>query len=64
MPHYNAFSMVKIYYIKILHYSYCSYYGVKADEKWMNRDWFYATAYGSFSDGGKATERSPPDDLT
>ena len=26
--------------------------------------WFYPTKYGVFGDGGKVTERSPPDNLT
>ena len=33
-------------------------------EIWMLGDWFYATKYGIFGDGGKTTKRSPPDDLT
>ena len=30
----------------------------------MNGDWFYLTKYKVFSDGGKATKRSPSDNLT
>ena len=34
------------------------------DETWMNGNWFYTTNCGIFGNGGKATERSPPDNLT
>ena len=30
----------------------------------MYRDWFYTTKYGIFGEGGKATKRSPADNLT
>ena len=30
----------------------------------MNGDWFYTAEYGNFVDGGKATQRSQPDNLT
>ena len=45
-------------------YSICDDYDVNADETWINGDWFYTTKYGVFVDEGKATERSPLDNLT
>ena len=39
-------------------------YGVNADETWMNRNWFYMTKYDTFGNGGKATKRSLPNNLT
>ena len=30
----------------------------------MNRNWFYIRKYDIFSNGGKATKRSPPNNLT
>ena len=39
-------------------------YGVNPDETWMHGDWFYTTNYGIFGHEVKATERSPPDNLT
>ena len=30
----------------------------------MHGDWFYTEKYGISGDGGKATKRSPPDNLT
>ena len=42
----------------------CGYYGVNADETWMHGDWSYTTDYGIYGHEIKATERSPPDNLT
>ena len=42
----------------------CNDYGVNPDETWMHGDWFYLTDYGIFDHEVKATERSPPDNLT
>ena len=30
----------------------------------MNGNWFYTKAYAVYGNGGKATQRSPPDNLT
>ena len=38
--------------------------GVDANEIWMYGDWFYTTDYAIFGNEVKATERSPPDNLT
>ena len=37
---------------------------LNADEIWMNGNWFYTTEFRVFGDGGRATERSPTDNLT
>ena len=34
------------------------------NETWMYGDWFYTIDYAIFGHEGKATERSPPDNLT
>ena len=39
-------------------------YGVDPSEMWMYGDWFYTTDYAVFGHNIKATERSPPDNLT
>ena len=62
-PHVEGLSKVKNSYIKNAYYNICDDYGVNAEEMWMNEDWFYMTAYANFDDGGKATQRSPPDNL-
>ena len=64
LPHEDGFSKVKNAYIKSDYYSVCDDYGVNADETWMHGDWFYTTDYGIFGHEVKATERSPPDNLT
>ena len=64
LPHEDGFSKVKNAYIKSDYYSVCDDYGVTADETWMHGDWFYTTDYGIFGHEVKATERSPPDNLT
>ena len=38
--------------------------GVNPDETWMYGDWFNTTDYAIFDHEVKATERSPPDNLT
>ena len=45
-------------------YSICDDYGVDANETWMHGDWFYTTDYAIFGHEVKATERSPPENLT
>ena len=45
LPHDNGFIIVKNSYIKSTYYSICDDYGVKADEIWMARDWFYVAVY-------------------
>ena len=64
LPHEDGFSKFKNCYIKSVYCSVCDEYGINADETWMHRDWFYTTDYGIFSHEVKATERSPPDNLT
>ena len=64
LPHEDSFSKVKNAYIKSVYYSICDDYGINPDETWMYEDWFYTTDYGIFSHEVKATERSPPDNLT
>ena len=64
LPHEDGFSKVKNAYIESAYYSVCDDYGVDADETWMHGDWFYTTDYGIFGHEVKATERSPPDNLT
>ena len=56
--------MVKNYYERSPYYSVCDQYGVKPHETWMYGEWFYTTDYGIFGHEVKATERSPPDNLT
>ena len=64
LPHEDGFSKVKDAYVRSAYYSICDDYGVDADETWMYGDWFYATDYAIFGHEVKATERSPPDNLT
>ena len=64
LPHEDGFSKVKNFYIKSAYYSICHDYGVDANETWMYGDWFYTTDYAIFGHEVKATERSPPDNLT
>ena len=64
LPHELGFSKVKNSYIKRAYYSICNDYGVNADETWMYGDWFCTANYDVFGNGGKTTERSPPDNLT
>ena len=64
LPYEDGFSKVKNVYIKSTYYSICDGYGVDADEPWMHGDCFYKTDYGIFRHEVKATERSPPDNLT
>ena len=58
------FSKVKNDYERSAFYSVCDQYGVNPDETWMYGEWFYTTDYGIFGHEVKATERSPPDNLT
>ena len=64
LPHKNGFSKVKNAYIKSTYYSICDDYDVDANETWMHGDWFYTTDYAIFGHEVKATERSPPENLT
>ena len=64
LPHEDGFSKVKNDYERSAYYSVCDQYGVNPDETWMYGDWFYTTDYGIFGHEVKATERSPPDNLT
>ena len=64
LPHEDGFSKVKNSNIKSAYYSICDDYNVNEAETWMYGDWFYSTVYGIFGHEVKATERSPPDNLT
>ena len=62
-PYADGFSKVKNAYIKSA-YIVCDDYGVNPDETWMHGDWLYLMDYGIFGHEVKATEMSPPDNLT
>ena len=64
LPYEDGLSKVRNAYIEGAYFSACDDYGVDADETWMHGDWFYTTDYGIFGHEVKATERSPPDNLT
>ena len=64
LPREDGFSKVKNTYIKTAYYSICDDHGVDANERWMHGNWFYRTDYATFGHEVKATERSPPDNLT
>ena len=64
LPHEDDFSKIKNDYERSAYYSVCDQYGVNPDETWMYGEWFYTTDYGIFGHEVKATERSPPDNLT
>ena len=64
LPHEHGFSKVKNAYIEGAYYIICYNYGVDANETWMHDNWFYTTDYAIFGREVKATERSPPDNLT
>ena len=64
LPHKNGISKVKDAYIKSTYYSICDDYDVDSNKTWMHGDWFYTTDYAIFGHEVKATERSPPDNLT
>ena len=64
LPHEDGFSKVKNSYIQSTYYSLCDDYGVDPTETWMYGDWFYTTDYAIFGHEVKATERSPPENLT
>ena len=64
LPHEDGFSKVKNSYIQSAYYSLCDDYGIDPSETWMHGDWFYTTDYAIFGHEVKATERSPPDNLT
>ena len=64
LPHEDGFRKVKNAYIKSVYYSICDDCGVDPSETWMYGAWFYTTDYAIFGHEVKATERSPPDNLT
>ena len=64
LPREDGFSKVKNAYIESAYYSLCDYYFVDPIKTWMYGDWFYTTDYAIFGHEVKATERSPPDNLT
>ena len=64
LPHEDGFSKVKNSSITSDGYNICDDYGVNADETWMHGDLFYTMDYGIFGHEVKATECSPPDNLT
>ena len=64
LPHEDGFSNVKNDYESSAYYSVCNEYGVDLTETWMYGDWFCTTDYAIFGHNVKATERSPPDNVT
>ena len=64
LSHEDGFSKVENAYERSAYYSVCDQCGVNSDKTWMYGDWFYTTDYGIFGHEVKATERSPPDNLT
>ena len=64
MPNEDGFRKVKNDYIKSNYYSICDGYGVDANETWMYGNWFYTTGDAVSGHEVKATETSPPDNLT
>ena len=64
LPHEDDFSKVKNGYEGNAYYSICNQYGLNPEETWMYGNWSYTTDYGIFGHEVKATERSPPDNLT
>ena len=64
LPHEDGLNKVKNAYIKTAYYSICDDHGADANERWMHGNWFYTTDYATFDHEVKATERSPPDNLT
>ena len=64
LPLENGFSKIKNSYIKSAYYSIFDDYGVNLDEAWMYGDWLYTTDYSLLGHEGKATGKSPPDNLT
>ena len=64
LSHKDGLSRLKNSYVTSAYYSICDNYGVNADETWMHGDWFYTTDYGIFGHEVKATERSPPVNVT
>ena len=64
LPHEYGFSKGKNAYERSAYYSVCNQYGVNPDETRMYGDWFCMTDYVIFGHEVKATEKSPPDNLT
>ena len=64
LPHEDGFSKLKNGSIQSAYYSLCNDYGLDVNETWMHGDWFYTTDYAIFGHEIKATERSPPENLT
>ena len=64
LPHEDGFSRVKNSCIQSAYYSLCDDYEVDPAETWMNGDWFHTADEAIFGHEVKATERSPPDNLT
>ena len=64
LTHQDGFNKVKNAYNESVYCSICDDYGVDPNETWMHGDWFYTTDYVVFCHNVKATERSPPDNLT
>ena len=64
LPHEDGFSRVKNSCIQSAYYSLCDDCEVEPAETWMNGDWFHTADEAIFGHEVKATERSPPDNLT
>ena len=64
LPHEYGFSQVKNSYIQSGYYILCDDCGIDPTVTRMYGVWFYTTDYAIFGHEVKATERSPPDNLT
>ena len=62
--HEDGFSKFKNDYQDSAYYSLFDAYDVDPTEIWMYGDWCYTTDYAVFGHEVKASERSPPDNLT
>ena len=64
LPHEDGFSKIRNAYIESAYYNICDDYGADPSETLMYGDWIYATDYAIFGHEVKATEMSPPENLT
>ena len=62
LPHEDCFTKVKNDYERSAYYF--DQYGVNPNETWMYGERFYMIDYGILGHEVKATEKSPPDNLT
>lgn len=59
LSHEDNLKKAKNSYIKSAFYSNFDYYGANVGQTWINRHWFYKSAYDNFMDGRKTRESSP-----